>query len=132
MVLSQIVSQLANANQVILDNIFVQDPIMEPDMRALFENHGCKIVENPAAFDLIGTSTLFLSLYVGFDNLMLGRKEKSAINYLAIFIGNGMDITRGATYPVISTSPIPSFFTSPCNTTVLPRVVDVLCTIQDC
>ncbi|KUJ14950.1 uncharacterized protein LY89DRAFT_736008 [Mollisia scopiformis] len=92
-VFSQIVAQLANANPILLSNIVVQDPQMTPDMRALFLNHGCQIMESPAAFAEVEPNTFLFSPFVEPMYLFLGLKDQS-VDRLALFVGNGADLVR--------------------------------------
>ncbi|CZR50639.1 uncharacterized protein PAC_00513 [Phialocephala subalpina] len=92
-VLSQIIAQLAVANPELLSNIYVQDPLMMPEMKALFLNHGCQVVESPAAFKLVGANTFLISAFVCLEHLFGGLKGQPT-EELAMFMGNGEDLAR--------------------------------------
>jgi hypothetical protein len=73
-VVEQIVGELAKANPNLLSNLVAQDIHMEPEWRTLFETHGFTVVENPAAFDLVGPNTLLIS--IGMDGAFFGADWK--------------------------------------------------------
>ncbi|KAF8863422.1 hypothetical protein BDZ45DRAFT_738392 [Acephala macrosclerotiorum] len=87
-VVSQIVAQLAVANPELLGNITFQDVAMQPYMKALFLNHGCQVVEHPAAFKLVNATTFFISAFVRLDTVMK-ELEGRPTGELAMFMGNG-------------------------------------------
>jgi hypothetical protein len=90
-VFNQIVAQLATVYPDLLNNIYVQDPIMDPEMETLFANHGCQVLEDPAAFEKVGAgsaNTFFfparLSMY-----LLTPLLRNKPYQNLAMFMGNG-------------------------------------------
>lgn len=90
---SQIVAQLAVANLDLLNNIYVQDPAMQLSMKALFLNHGCQVVEHPAAFKLVHANTFLVSAFVAMDTVskeLEGRPTED----LAMFMGNGCEFAK--------------------------------------
>lgn len=63
--------------------------------RDLFIKYGFKIVQNPAAFDLIGPNTCLISPYVRIQilaPLLLGKP----IENLAMFVGDGGSMLQDA------------------------------------
>ncbi|KAL2070309.1 hypothetical protein VTL71DRAFT_13335 [Oculimacula yallundae] len=95
---SQIVAQLGIAFPGLLKNLTVQDPMMKPEMRAMFINHGCcRVVDNPAAFEpeLLHTNTFLMSCFIGSGNLRRGL-ERSQTKELALFVGDGDEFLSGA------------------------------------
>ncbi|KAE9370272.1 hypothetical protein N431DRAFT_442123 [Stipitochalara longipes BDJ] len=64
-VFSQIMAQLATANPDLLNNILFQDPIARPYWKEVVQNHGCQVVETPAAFMEVGKSTFVFSPWTG-------------------------------------------------------------------
>jgi hypothetical protein len=66
---------------------------MQPEMRELFENHGFQVVDNPAAFRLVGANTLLFSGCVRFETVLDGLKDQPVAD-VPIFIGN--DLAAGA------------------------------------
>lgn len=93
---SQIVSELAVNNPSFLQNVVVQDPSMKAGWRAVFKSHGFRIVEDPAAFDLVGPSTLLVAPFIPVPIL---AKELNDINYsgeVGMFFGNGESLLRVA------------------------------------
>jgi len=47
----------------------VQDPSMAQVWKDLFENHGCRVVEHPTAFNLVNPNSF---IFLAFQNDMLG------------------------------------------------------------
>jgi len=92
--LSQVIAQLAVANPAILNNLVAQDPHMGPEMRQLLENHGFQVVEDPAAFRLVGSTTLVFSGWVALETLLDGLKDQP-VKDVPMFIGN-TDLTSDA------------------------------------
>ncbi|KAG4429598.1 hypothetical protein IFR05_014922, partial [Cadophora sp. M221] len=87
MIVLQIAICLARENPVVLDNLFLQGPCTSLEMRDLFIKYGFKIIETPAAFDLIGSNTCLISPFVPMQiltPLLLGK----AIDNLAMFVGD--------------------------------------------
>lgn len=85
---SQICAQLATAWPSLLDNIVVQDPNMLPEWKAMFENHGCKVVDSPAAFRSIGETTFLFSAWVKPEEALLKGLQDRPVSELALFVGN--------------------------------------------
>lgn len=99
MVFSQIAAQLAAANPEVLNNLIVQDPAMLPEWRALFENHGCRVVDTPAAFTVAGKNSFVFSPFVEPENLIEGLKDQS-IDELAMFVGNDIRLIVDESKPI--------------------------------
>jgi hypothetical protein len=85
---SQICAQLATARPSLLDNIIVQDPNMLPEWKAMFESHGCKVVDSPAAFRSIGETTFLFSAWVKPEEALLKGLQDRPVSELALFVGN--------------------------------------------
>jgi hypothetical protein len=66
---------------------------MTAGWRALFENHGCQIAEDPAAFKLVGPKTLLYSPWCMTIPLLEGLKEQP-FGEIAMFVGNGKALKR--------------------------------------
>ena len=87
---SQICALLARACPSMLENIVVQDPNMTPDWKAAFEARGCKVVEDPEAFDHIGQNTFLFSAWVRAEDLF-PRLEGLLVHDLALYISNDLE-----------------------------------------
>ncbi|PVH73387.1 hypothetical protein DL98DRAFT_595085 [Cadophora sp. DSE1049] len=59
----QIVAQLSLTKKEILDNLFIQDPNIEPEIHDPFENHGFKVVQFPEVLDYMSANTLIFDFY---------------------------------------------------------------------
>lgn len=94
-VLSQVVAQLASSRPKLLRNMVAQDPLMSPGWKALFENHGFKVVQDPAAFELVNHNSLLVSAYVPWYVLMDRLKDRPT-RELGLFLGNGESFERPA------------------------------------
>ena len=86
-VFSQICAALATNCPSLLQNIVVQDPQMTPRWRTVFEAYGCKVVEDPEAFSLIGPNTFLFSAWVEPQYLFPGL-EGRPIDELPLYVGN--------------------------------------------
>ncbi|CZR64433.1 uncharacterized protein PAC_14331 [Phialocephala subalpina] len=91
---SQMAAQLAIVNPEVLDNIVIQDPEMEPEMKIMFENHKCRVVEDLAAFQLVGTSTFIFAPFVPL-HVTIGGVRNQPIKSLPMFIGSDLRIIIG-------------------------------------
>jgi len=102
-VVEQIIGELAKANPSVSDNLVAQDILMTPEWRTLFETHGFTVVEDPAAFDLVGPNTLLIS--IGMDGYFLIADWKDYSGKVGMFFGNGKSLQKGAhhrMYPEIT------------------------------
>lgn len=61
---------------------------MTPEWKAVFRNHGCLVVQTPAAFWLRSPDTILFSAFCNLDNFVEGLKDQP-VGDLAIFVGNG-------------------------------------------
>jgi len=61
---------------------------MTPEWRALFENNGCRIVQTPAAFGLVGRNTFLFSAFCNLPNFVEGLQNRP-VGHLAVFVGDG-------------------------------------------
>lgn len=61
---------------------------MTAEWRALFENHGCRIVQTPTAFELVGPNTFLFSASCDLSNFVGGLRNR-LVGMLAMFVGNG-------------------------------------------
>jgi hypothetical protein len=86
---SQISAQLTAANPEVLNNIIFQDPMLLDDWKAVFENHGGRVVQTPAAFKVVGKNTSVFSPFVEPQYLLPGLKDQP-VDRLAMFVGNGI------------------------------------------
>ncbi|PVH80434.1 hypothetical protein DL98DRAFT_204103 [Cadophora sp. DSE1049] len=91
MVALEIAKHLVIAKPDLLHNLFVQHPEMTPSMRDLFKKYGFRVVDEPAAYDLIGPNTCLISPFVQRDILVPALIGKS-IDHLAMFVGNGEEM----------------------------------------
>ncbi|KUJ19509.1 uncharacterized protein LY89DRAFT_773985 [Mollisia scopiformis] len=91
MIYSQILAQLGAAYPELLNNIVIQDPKMIPAMRALFENHGCRVVEHPEAFELVQANTFFYTAFVLFHHLAEHLKDRPTAE-IGMYLTNPMEV----------------------------------------
>ncbi|KAL2062446.1 hypothetical protein VTL71DRAFT_6712 [Oculimacula yallundae] len=83
----QIVAQLAITNPDILNNLCVQDPAMTAGKKAMFENHGFKVVDHPAAFLLVDRYTALFEFHLCLGVLCENLQDRPTTE-LAMYIGN--------------------------------------------
>jgi hypothetical protein len=122
LVFSQICAQLATARPSLLGNIVVQDPNMLPEWKAMFENHGCRVVDSPAAFRSIGETTFLFSAWVKPEEALLKGLQDRPVSELALFVGNDfrclIDVPhKDATHKQTAHA---LYSTTLCNTASLP------------
>jgi hypothetical protein len=58
------VAQLAAANSELLNNIVFQGSNMGDDFKVLLQGYGCRVVDDPEAFDLIGPNIFLFSTFI--------------------------------------------------------------------
>ncbi|KUJ08310.1 uncharacterized protein LY89DRAFT_742148 [Mollisia scopiformis] len=87
--LAQIATQLSVAQPSILDNIVAQDPNMSPEMKGLFQIHGCRVVEDPEAFGFVGPDTFLFAPFLPIFAVLRGLRNRGCTDF-GMYIGNDL------------------------------------------